>query len=254
MSSAASAPWAAEAPRRRAGLALLAVLLGLSPLLAGALALARGRVQSQAGSDLIARREQALPAKISGGPRLPKGSWLQLQAGKPETWNALVRRAPGREDRVLKAVKRLRGGQAAWVLRGEGPAADFRWPELAVARPPMKLEATGYDPGPVDNTRGWVGTTKSGERARFGIVAVDPRIIPLGSRVYVEGYGPGLAADIGGAIKGKKIDLCFNSSHQARAWGRRPVRVWVVDPVPAKRREAFLAAVLGDVAGADRAP
>lgn len=249
MSSAASASWAAERSRRT-GLLLFAALLGLLPLIAGAVALARGRVQSQATVDLIAVRERALPAKISGGPRLPKGCWLQLQAGKPERWSSLVRRAPGRDEKLLKAVKRLRAGQAAWVLRGEGPAADIRWPQLGMARAPLTLEATGYDPGPVDNTRGWVGSTKSGERARFGIVAVDPNVIPLGSRVYVEGYGPGLAADIGGAIKGRRIDLCFNSSHQARAWGRKKARVWVVDPVPAKRKDAFLAALHG----ADPAP
>jgi 3D (Asp-Asp-Asp) domain-containing protein len=225
-------------------------VLGASPWLAGGIALARGNAMAGSASDRIAVREQLPPAKLSGGPRLPKGCWLQLEEGRPERWTALIRVVPGRGETMKKPVKRLRAGKAAWVLRGEGPAADIRWPELAVARPALVLEATGYDPGPVDNTRGWVGSTKSGERARFGIVAVDPGIIPLGSRVYVEGYGPALAADIGGAIKGRRIDLCFNSSHQARAWGRKKVRVWRVDAVPAKRQAAFLAALHG---GADPA-
>jgi 3D (Asp-Asp-Asp) domain-containing protein len=250
MSSPASASWGAE-PSRRLGLGLLALVLGVSPLLAGALALARGRILAQASRDVIAQRDQDLPAKLSHGPRLPKGCWLQLEPGRPERWSVLLHQVPGRGESLLKPVKRLHPGHAAWVLRGEGPAADIRWPQMAVARRVLRLEATGYDPGPVDNTRGWVGSTKSGERARFGIVAVDPRIIPLGSSVYVEGYGPALAADIGGAIKGRRIDLCFNSSHQARAWGRRPVRVWLVDPVPAKQQAAFQAALRG---GADPAP
>lgn len=235
----------------RLGALMLAGLLGLSPLLAGAVALARGRVQAQAELRAIERRDILPPARVVGGPRLPKGAHLQLEDGRPERWALLVQKAPGGEGRVIKAVKRLRPGRAAWVLEGQGPAASIPWPDVALARRVLTLEATGYDPGPVDNSRGHVGTTKTGERARFGIVAVDPRLIPLGTRVYVEGYGPGLAADIGGAIKGRRIDLCFNSTHQARAWGRRPVRVWIVDPVPRRRRQAFLD---GLRAPADRAP
>lgn len=240
MSSPASASTAAEGRSIRRGALVLAVALGLSPLLLGVTALARGRVQAQGEFRAIERRDILPPARIAGGPRVPKGSWLQLEDARPERWALLVQKSPGEEGKPLKAVKRLRAGRAAWVLEGQGPAASIAWPELAQARKVMTLEATGYDPGPVDNQRGWVGTTKSGERARFGIVAVDPRLIPLGTRVYVEGYGPGLAADIGGAIKGRKIDLCFNSTHQARAWGRKPTRVWVIDPVPKRQRQAFL--------------
>lgn len=238
MSSPAGGTTAAEAARRL-GLFTAAALLGLSPLLAGALALARGRAAEAVAVRSIERRDLEPPARVVGAPRLPKGAYLQLEAPRPERWALLVEARPGQPPRLVKPVKRLRQGRAAWVLRGEGPAADIPWPELAQARRLLSLEATGYDPGPVDNTRGWVGTTKTGERARFGIVAVDPAVIPLGTRVYVEGYGPGLAADIGGAIKGPRIDLCFNSTHQARAWGRRQVRVWIVDPVPRRERDAF---------------
>jgi 3D (Asp-Asp-Asp) domain-containing protein len=59
-------------------------------------------------------------------------------------------------------------------------------------------------------------------------VAVDPRVIPLGSLVYVEGYGMGLACDTGSAIKGNRIDLLMASSSQANAWGRRKVVVHVL--------------------------
>jgi 3D (Asp-Asp-Asp) domain-containing protein len=82
-------------------------------------------------------------------------------------------------------------------------------------------------------------TPKSGERARFGIVAVDPRLIPLGAYLYIEGYGPGLAADVGGAIKGHKIDLCFNSTREANAWGRKKARVWRIDPLHGAARKRW---------------
>lgn len=60
-----------------------------------------------------------------------------------------------------------------------------------------------------------------------GIIAVDPNIIPMGSRLYVEGYGEGIAADQGGAIKGRHIDLCFSSHQEALNWGKRTVKVTI---------------------------
>lgn len=231
--------------QRRLGLGVLAVAIGLSPWVAGAWALARGRVDAQSEGRRIELRDLEAKPRIVGGPHLPRGCYLRLESGRPERWAVLVQRAEGRPESVLKKVKRVRPGHSAWVLKGQGPADSIHWPALTQARRLLKLEATGYDPGPVDNTRGYVGTTKTGTRARFGIVAVDPRVIPLGTRVYVEGYGPGLAADIGGAIKGHRIDLCFNSSHQARLWGRKTVRVWIVDPVPYRQREAFRALIQG---------
>ena len=90
----------------------------------------------------------------------------------------------------------------------------------------MTMVATGYEPF---NCGGdGRGLTATGIKARFGVIAVDPRVIPLGTLVYVEGYGLALAADTGGAIKGKKIDLCFNTEAEAIRWGRRPVRVHVL--------------------------
>jgi len=71
------------------------------------------------------------------------------------------------------------------------------------------------------------GRTALGVPVRKGVVAVDPRLIPLGTRLYVPGYGPGLAADVGTAIKGRIIDLWFPSTAQARNWGRRTVTITV---------------------------
>ncbi len=91
----------------------------------------------------------------------------------------------------------------------------------------ITMSATGYDTSP-QTLPGSTGRTATGIRAQFGVVAVDPRVIKLGTYVFVEGYGFALAADTGGAIKGNKIDLCFNSRRESLAWGRRPVRVHVL--------------------------
>jgi 3D (Asp-Asp-Asp) domain-containing protein/peptidoglycan hydrolase CwlO-like protein len=71
------------------------------------------------------------------------------------------------------------------------------------------------------------GNTATGMRTGWGAVAVDPSVIPLGSRLSIPGYGLGVAADTGGAIKGARIDLWFPSVAQARAWGSRTVTVTV---------------------------
>lgn len=61
------------------------------------------------------------------------------------------------------------------------------------------------------------------------VIAVDPSVIPLGSKVYVEGYGYATAADTGGAIKGNKIDIHVPSTQEALNWGNRTVNVTIVD-------------------------
>ena len=71
------------------------------------------------------------------------------------------------------------------------------------------------------------GSTALGVPVRKGVVAVDPKLIPLGTKLHVPGYGPGLAADVGYAIKGKIIDLWFPTLAKARAWGRRTVTITI---------------------------
>ena len=71
------------------------------------------------------------------------------------------------------------------------------------------------------------GTTASGLPVGVGVIAVDQTVIPLGTRVFVPGYGAAVAADVGSAIKGNIIDLWMPSTAAARAWGRRAVTITV---------------------------
>ncbi|MDA8227375.1 MAG: 3D domain-containing protein [Desulfitobacterium hafniense] len=84
----------------------------------------------------------------------------------------------------------------------------------------MTVEATAYT---------YTGNpTATGVYPREGLIAVDPRVIPLGSRVYVEGYGYAIAADTGGAIKGNKVDVFFPSLSRCLEWGRRSVKLFLL--------------------------
>ncbi len=69
------------------------------------------------------------------------------------------------------------------------------------------------------------GATATGLPAGWGTVAVDPSVIPLGTRLAIPGYGDGVAADTGSAVVGSTIDLWFPTEQEARAWGRRVVVV-----------------------------
>lgn len=93
----------------------------------------------------------------------------------------------------------------------------------------MLMTATAYDPGPRSCGRYASGRTAIGMKAGRGVVAVDPRVIPLGTRLYIEGYGPAIAGDVGSAIRGRRIDLGFDTYREAVAFGRRVVKVYIVE-------------------------
>ncbi len=91
------------------------------------------------------------------------------------------------------------------------------------------MEATSYYPGPESCGKWADGYTYTGKKAGYGVVAVDPRIIRLGTQLYIEGYGKAEAADIGGAIKGNKIDLCYETYQEALRFGRKKVKVYILE-------------------------
>ena len=101
------------------------------------------------------------------------------------------------------------------------------------AKKSITMNATAYDDTPESQGK-WVGTTAMGTKPRPGVVAVDPRVIPLGTRLYIESldgtpdYGYAVAEDTGGAIKGNRIDLFFVTRSEVRRFGRRKVRVHIL--------------------------
>lgn len=73
--------------------------------------------------------------------------------------------------------------------------------------------------------------TATGVKPREGLIAVDPKVIPMGTKVYVEGYGYAIAADTGGAIHGNRIDVFFGTLRQCMDWGRKSVRIHILNPI-----------------------
>lgn len=122
-----------------------------------------------------------------------------------------------------KVVKNPAPEVIAMGQRGNLPSRGY-----FSGRKTFTMIATGYDPSPSSNGNS-TGRTAIGLKIGKGVVAVDPKFIPLGTRLYVEGYGYAVAADTGGAIKGNRIDLGFESSREAHNVGRRKVIVHILD-------------------------
>lgn len=92
----------------------------------------------------------------------------------------------------------------------------------------LTMNSSAYEPGPVSCGKYADGYTCNGTKADYGVVAVDTKVIPLGTRLFIEGYGYAVAADRGGAIDGHDIDLCFRTVKECFQWGRKKVKVYIL--------------------------
>jgi 3D (Asp-Asp-Asp) domain-containing protein len=171
----------------------------------------------------IGAREQALAATTDAAAQTV-AELQQLRASRVAYLDELASRRSLDASRIAS----LEAEANAAVVRSDTlvtPQLDAAPPPAQVpaevagqARTMLTVTATGYD---------LPGHTSTGLPVGWGIAAVDPSVIPLGTRIVVPGYGVAVAADTGGAIQGAAIDLWFPSAAQAYAWGRRTVTIAV---------------------------
>jgi 3D (Asp-Asp-Asp) domain-containing protein len=114
-----------------------------------------------------------------------------------------------------RAQKVVAKAQAVQAQTASAPAASTA-PSVSDGARTLTVTSTGYS---------MAGRTATGLPVGRGIVAVDPSVIPLGTRMTIPGYGEGVAADTGGAVQGMTIDLWFPTLAEALAWGRRTVTI-----------------------------
>jgi 3D (Asp-Asp-Asp) domain-containing protein len=124
-------------------------------------------------------------------------------------------------DQQVQSSYELKRPKKRVVIRNSKPVVgeNFELAKLKISQT-LQVEATAYT---------YTGNqTATGIAAREGLIAVDPKVIAMGSKVYVEGYGYALAADTGGDIRGNRIDVFFATFRQCINWGRRPVHIYVL--------------------------
>ena len=166
----------------------------------------------------VAKGEEKIEKKGKAGQRIyqiftiyKNGELLKGKDGKPLTEEALIQEVP-----PVKQLVKIGTGEKV-ELASSNPSAPANLKNAKA----IKGQATGYT-----HTG---NRTATGTVPKRGTIAVDPRVIPLGTRLYIPGYGYGVAEDTGGAVKGNIIDLFFDTREEAIKWGRRNVTIYVLN-------------------------
>jgi 3D (Asp-Asp-Asp) domain-containing protein len=219
----------------------LAVVLGADSLeeaLAGLDGLDRAAGQSnrilEQARDARARLEAADAELKARGARLAEATAAVEARAASLAATAASRRA------FVAGLRRQQELNAARIvaIEADARAAEQRTTAIAAATSPAEpvatevatplVTATGERTLTVGTTGYAIkGHTATGIPTSPGVVAVDPSVIPLGTRMTIPGYGTGIAADTGGAVQGAKIDLWFPTTAQALAWGHRTVTITI---------------------------
>lgn len=205
--------------------AAISSIEGLRSLAAGdhelVLQVRRARDELTAAKRKVTARASALrDAEVAAG-----ATAAALEASRAERQEFLAELAAERgfTARRISRAQRLAARAASAPL----PAAASTPSAAPVSAPApaarngsrtLTVEATGY---------ALRGRTATGIPTAWGVVAVDPSVIPLGTRMTIPGYGDGVAADTGGAVRGAIIDLWFPTVAEALAWGRRTVTITI---------------------------
>ena len=152
-------------------------------------------------------------------------------AAKEKAEKEAAEKAAAEKAAAEKAAKEQAAREAQSAAEKE--AAEQAAAQAATTQPVGQtfiMESTAYSSDPAD-TLGGGTVTATGQNLLTNpmAVAVDPNVIPLGTRLYVEGYGEAIASDTGGAIKGNIVDVHFSTYEQCIQWGRRQVKVTILE-------------------------
>jgi cystine transport system substrate-binding protein len=169
----------------------------------------------------LARRQAQLDAAVAEA-RATERALAATRAAREAYVASLAQRHRYNDHQIETFVARAEAAQAETAQLVHTAAVDTRATTADVPAPAatgvrtITVLATGYS---------LPGNTSTGLPVGWGVAAVDPSVIPLGTHMVVPGYGVAVAADTGGSVVGSTIDLWFPTIRQANAWGRRTVTV-----------------------------
>jgi 3D (Asp-Asp-Asp) domain-containing protein/peptidoglycan hydrolase CwlO-like protein len=213
----------------------LAVLLGAESLDDALSALDGLNRLAEQDKDIIAQLTRAKEALRTAVARLAsRRAEVRAAAAEAKAAHAYLVRTQARQRAYIASLRRQQELNRAQIgnLSAQAAASEERSEELTSssggggAQPPPPPPPAGGRTITVSSTGYCLrGTTATGIPVGWGVIAVDPTVIPLGTRMSVPGYGEGVAADTGGAVKGATIDLWFPTCARALAWGRVTVTI-----------------------------
>jgi 3D (Asp-Asp-Asp) domain-containing protein len=162
---------------------------------------------------------QARIARLEASATATAAALTDARAAKSSYLEQLASQKRLNDARIAAIESRARAAEARTAAYVRVPAPDARAPaapQVPSGSQSFTVTATGYALG---------GHTATGLPVGWGVVAVDPSVIPLGTRLTVPGYGEAVAADVGSGVTGATIDLWFPSVEQAQGWGRRTITI-----------------------------
>ncbi|MES9745180.1 3D domain-containing protein, partial [Priestia megaterium] len=174
-----------------------------------------------------AEQTQEEPQQAQAEQAQKEQQQAQAEQAQKEQQQAQAEQAQKEQQQAQaeQAQKEQQQAQAEQAQKEQQPAESSQ----QASGKSMTVEATAY----TANCAGCSGTTATGVDLKANpnqkVIAVDPSVIPLGSKVYVEGYGEAVAADTGGAIKGNRIDVFVPSEGDAQQFGRKSVKITVMN-------------------------
>jgi peptidoglycan DL-endopeptidase CwlO len=206
----------------------LAVLLGAESLDDALTALDGLNRLAEQDTDIIDQLTRARTALRTALARLAEQrAELQSALAEAKAAQSALVRSRAQQSAYLATLRKQQELNRSQIanLSQQAVESEERSEELTQGAPPappppsgnkMTVSSTGYC---------LRGSTATGIPVAWGVVAVDPAVIPLGTRMYVPGYGEGVAADTGSAVRGRVIDVWFPSCAEALGWGRRTVTI-----------------------------
>ncbi|EJS50657.1 hypothetical protein IC9_02580, partial [Bacillus toyonensis] len=182
--------------------------------------------------EIAKAKEEAKAQEIARAKEEAKAQ--EIAKAKEEAKAQEIARA--KEEAKAKEIARAKEEAKAREIekaKEEAKAKEESKNNTQSAKRELTVVATAYTADPSENgTYGGRVLTAMGHdltaNPNMRIIAVDPKVIPLGSKVWVEGYGEAIAGDTGSAIKGNRIDVLMGSKSKAMNWGRQTVKVKIL--------------------------
>lgn len=176
--------------------------------------------------------EAALELENPGRPGLARIHYTLFyydgqEVGRRERRETIRRMHPTELVRYRTLSNELDGPSVQEILDTRAKPGDHHQPPERYKEKRV-MQASAYEPGPQSCGRFASGNTAGGYEAGYGVVAVDTNVIPMHTRLFIEGYGYAVAGDRGGAIKGNRIDLGFLTVDECYEFGRQDVVVYIL--------------------------